>query len=110
MNNAPKDKAASRSRRLIVRTNDDESARIRANAQAAGLGVSEYVRQVATAGHIVVKQESAYATSLATQLRHVGINLNQLMPIAHSTGEIPRELTGVCAKLDEIFDRILRIT
>ena len=97
-----------RTYRLIVRLTDEERSAIRANAQKAGLGVSEYIRRVAVDGHAVRVRESAYGVALASQLRHVGINLNQLMPIAHVNGEIPPELASVCRKLEAVLDRILR--
>ncbi len=96
------------SNRLIVRLTDEDKARICANAQKAGLGISEYVRRVAIDGNVVVKQQSAYGMALASQLRHIGINLNQLTRDFHIHGEYPPELGGVCAKLEIIFDRIIK--
>ncbi len=95
-------------RRLVIRLSEGDLAAVRANARAAGLGVSEFVRRAAVDGRIIVRQESAYGVSMASQLRHVGINLNQLMPIAHVNGEIPPELASVCRKLEAVLDRILR--
>lgn len=95
-------------RRLIVRLSDDDRAAIRANARKAGLRVSEYVRRVAVAGHIVNVQQSVYGIAVAAQLRKIGINLNQLMPIAHVNGEIPHELNSVWRKLEALLDRIIR--
>jgi len=99
---------AKRTRRLIVRLTDEDRTAIRANAQKAGLRVSEYVRRVAVDGHIVNAQQSGYSMALASQLRHIGVNLNQLMPIAHMNGEIPRELDSVFRKLETLLDRIIR--
>lgn len=99
---------ARRARRIIVRLSDDERAAIRANAQKAGLRLSAYVRRVAVDGHVVHVQQSGYGMALAHQLRHIGVNLNQLMPIAHLNGEIPPDLSSVFRKLETLLDRILR--
>jgi hypothetical protein len=101
---------AKRTRRLIVRLTDEDRAAICANAQKAGLRLSEYVRRVAVAGHIVHVQQSGYGMALAHQLRHIGVNLNQLMPIAHLNGEVPPEMDSVFRKLETLLDRILRTT
>ena len=94
----------------MVRVSVDDHSAIRANAQKAGLRLSEYVRRVAVDGHIVNVQQSGYGMALASQLRRVGVNLNQLMPIAHMNGELPPELDSVFRKLETILDRILRTT
>ncbi|MBI1358251.1 MAG: hypothetical protein GC160_28280 [Acidobacteria bacterium] len=100
-------KAANRSQRLIVRLTDEERAAIRAAASDAGLGVSEFVRRAALDRRVVVRSQSAYGMALASQLRRIGVNLNQLMPIAHLDGEIPPELLQVAKKIERLLDRIL---
>lgn len=98
-----------RSRRLIVRVSDADRAAICANAQKAGLRVSEYVRRMAVNGQIVMRQESAYGMSLAHQLRKIGVNVNQLMPIAHLNGEVPREILTLSTKIEALLDRIINV-
>ena len=88
----PRKKDDARARRLIVRINDEEQARIRAQARAAGLPVSEYVRRASVDGRVTVHRESAYGMSLASQLRRIGNLLNQLTRLAHIDGELPPEL------------------
>ena len=105
-----KTEAARRSRRLIVRLTDEERALICANARKAKLRTSEYVRRVAIRGEIVVREQSGYGMALASQLRRIGVNLNQLMPIAHMNGEVPAELGSVFQKLETLLDRIIRTT
>ena len=97
-----------RIRRFVIRTSDDEQARIRANARAAGLPVSEYMRRMSIDGRLEVRRESAYGMSLASQLRRIGVNLNQLTRLAHIDGEFPRGLPAVLRKLDGLLDRVLR--
>jgi uncharacterized protein (DUF1778 family) len=105
-----KSDSASRSLRLIVRLTDEEMAAIRAAAQAAGLRVSEFIRRAALDRKIVVRQESAYGVSLAHQLRHLGINLNQLTKLAHVNGEFPRDLDSALRKVELLLDRIIRVS
>ncbi len=101
--------SARRTRRLIVRVSDEKQARVRAGAAKAGLRVSEYVRRMAVDGRIVVRRDSAYGMSLASQLKRVGVNINQLMPIAHLNGEIPPDLVRLWGKLEGILDRIIQM-
>lgn len=96
-----------RSRRIVVRVNDEEQASIRANAKNAGQRLSEFVRRAAIDGRVVVRQQTAYGMSLVSQLRHIGINLNQLMPIAHANGEVPDGLAALIQKIEKLLDRII---
>lgn len=104
----PRDKtAARRTRRLIVRMTDEERARLRANAAKAGLRVSEYVRRMAIDGEVVVRRDSAYGMSMASQLRRIGVLLNQLTRLAHIEGELPPELAQLCGRVEGILDKIV---
>ncbi len=100
---------ARRTRRLIVRTTDEDQVRISANAQNAGLRVSEYIRRVAVDGHIILRQQSGYGIALAVQLRRIGVNLNQLTRVANTEGELPEELARLLPKIETILDRVLRM-
>lgn len=104
----PRKKEDARARRLIVRINDEEQARIRAEAREAGLPVSEYVRRASVEGRVTVRRESAYGMSLASQLRRIGNLLNQLTRLAHIDGELPPELPALWRKLDVLLDRVIR--
>jgi hypothetical protein len=74
----------------------EEKQRLEAEAQAAGGGLSDYVRQLcfrrggqpqAVAG----ARRNPDAKRLADELRAIGINLNQLAHVANSVGDIRRE-------------------
>jgi hypothetical protein len=108
MSNAPNTKPGTRSRRLIIRLSEEDDARIRANAGSAGLRLSEYIRRVAIEGKIVVNQQSGYGMAVAKEVRSVGVLLNQLTRDYHINAEYPPELGRACAKLEVIFDRIIR--
>jgi hypothetical protein len=105
----PRDKDARRTRRLIVRVSDEEQTRIRDGARKAGLRVSEYVRRMAIDGEVVVRRDSAYGMSMASQLRRIGVNLNQLTRLAHIEGELPPELAQLCGRVEGILDKIVEL-
>jgi hypothetical protein len=109
MTRTRKNEDAKHTRRLIVRLTDEDQARIRANAQKAGLRLSEYVRRVAVDGQVVVRRETAYGMSLAFQLRKIGVNLNQLARAANSNGEIPPELAQLCGRMEILLDSVVEM-
>lgn len=97
-----------RSYRIILRVNATELSSIDGNADLAGMTRSEYLRHRAIHGEIVVYRQSAYGESLTRQLKHIGININQLMRYIHNHEEIPPEFFRACAKLEALLDKLLR--
>jgi len=98
---------ARRTRRLIVRTSDEEHTLIGRRAAEAGLTRSEYARRMLIDGRVEVNRELGYARSLVHQLRRIGVNINQLMAIAHIDGVLPPDLIRLSAKLEVLLDRML---
>ncbi len=82
---------------------------IRAKARTANLSVSEYVRRMAVDGQIVARQQSAYGMALASQLKRIGVNLNQLTHLANSNGEMPPELARLCGRIEVLLDRVVEL-
>jgi|GEM_PF-2164748 len=99
--------AARRTRRLIVRTSDEEHTLIGRRAADAGLTKSEYARRMLIDGRVEVVEESAYSRSVARHLRLIGVNINQQMAIAHLNGELPTALVRLWSKLEVLLDRML---
>ena len=95
------------SRRLpSPRCTAQELATIQAKAAQAGLTPTEYLRRAALDGTIIVRQaRTDFAT--ADQLRRIGVNLNQLMPALHKTGQMTDDLRRMAAKLETALDLIL---
>ena len=80
---------------------------IKQRAIAAGLTQSTYLRNMAVSGRVVVKQSKA-DFELVKQLRHIGVNLNQMTRAMHQTsGEIPAMLSATLARLQTLLDRVM---
>lgn len=58
-------------------------------ANAAGLNRSEYLRQAALAGRVVIKKTTAADPALIAELNKIGVNLNQLTRTANANGPGP---------------------
>lgn len=94
----PKKRAAElRTGQFRVRVSVAEKAGIERAAGEAGLSVSEYLRRRAL-GRPVEARVDAAARGL---LRRLGVNLNQLVRVAHRAGQVEHgdELVGVLAEV-----------
>ncbi|MEZ4938757.1 MAG: plasmid mobilization relaxosome protein MobC [Crocinitomicaceae bacterium] len=89
-----------------VRCSESEYASIQARAAQASMTVSEFVRQMALNGKVVIKESQA-DFELMDQLRRIGVNLNQLTRKAHVRGEFPEGLRDVYEQLQSVFDKLL---
>lgn len=89
-----------------IRCTEDEKTLIRARSNQSGLSMSEYVRQMALMGKIVVK-ESSFNPELIGQLRKLGVNLNQQTKKLNSTGVMPIELVTLWRKLETVIDDLM---
>jgi hypothetical protein len=104
----PRKEATDRLRALLrSRCSAEDLAAVRSRASRAGLTVSEYVRDVAVRGRVVVRQQPGPDLVLAGELRRIGNNINQQMALAHATGEIPVDLRRLWTKLELVLDRII---
>ena len=92
-----------------VRCTGDERQDILTKAQSLGLSLSEYIRQMALNGKVVIKQ-SKYDVDLIDQIRRIGINLNQQTKRLNGTGEVSPELKQCWSKLNGLLDDILMIS
>lgn len=98
----PKKQPAERkSAPMSIRFSVPERMLIEQHARDAGLGsASEYVRQQALHGQIIIRQSQSLDPAVFDQLRRIGVNLNQLTRIANTEGEIPPELNRLCAEIE----------
>lgn len=89
-----------------VRVSDDERARIKANAAAAGLSVSAYVRQMALSGRVTVRRAKADPEAVRLLLI-AGNNINQLAKSGHQLGRV--DLAALHDALAEIRRTVERL-
>ncbi|MCG3714181.1 hypothetical protein L5F64_01205 [Aliarcobacter butzleri] len=66
---------ASKSKRIELRVTEDLFQNLNSKIHNSGLSQSEFLRQSLSQGKVVVKKDY---NSLATQVRKVGINLNEV--------------------------------
>jgi len=98
-----------------VRMTEREYAVVIDHAKAASMSISEYIRQVATTGHVVANdarpQVTTFPFELIHQLQKVGVNLNQLTRVANATGgELPKALADAGEDLQNVLDHIITQT
>ena len=92
-----------------VRCTEGEYATIQARAAQANVTMTEYLRQMALKGKIMV-QQSKHDFAVADQLRRIGVNINQQTRIANATGEFPPELRRLWVTLEGLLDDIINTT
>lgn len=90
-----------------VRCTAEEKARIKARAVEAGLSLSEFIRQSALNNEITVKQGDIDFETY-TQIRKIGVNLNQQTKRLNATGIQPAELDAALKHLNEILTRLMK--
>jgi len=89
-----------------VRCTEDEKKLILNKASQAGMSVSEFMRNMALRGEIIVKG-SSLNLEVAGQLRRLGVNLNQQTKKLNSTGVMPIELVTLWHKLETVIDELM---
>ncbi|MDW3195879.1 MAG: plasmid mobilization relaxosome protein MobC [Cytophagales bacterium] len=91
-----------------VRCTETDYESIISRAEEAGLSLTEYVRQMALAGQIVVRKSSA-DFSLLEELRYSGNNLNQLTKRFHTNGVEPQELRKALDAHDQLLRKVMGV-
>lgn len=89
-----------------VRCTEDEKNLILNKAALAGQSVSEFMRNMALKGQIIVR-ESSLNIEAAMQLRKLGVNLNQQTKKLNATGVLPIELVTLWRKLENVLDQMM---
>jgi hypothetical protein len=90
-----------------------ERATIEARAAQAGLSMSDYTRQMAMTGHVIVREPVAdiqlitRLNGIASELNAIGRNINQMTRLAniHQKMDAPR-LDDIAAALRERLSRL----
>lgn len=104
----PKKKASDKltSRLPHIRCTGGDLTTIQEKAKRASMSVSDYVRHMALTGNVKVEEPIIDFETL-TQIKRIGVNLNQLTKVANSTGELPEELRHVYWKVETVLDHII---
>jgi hypothetical protein len=100
-----------RTKLIAARVRPDELAAIEGRAAASNLPLSEFVRELALSGEIIVRAFRTLSAIDRHDLARIGSNLNQIARICNTTGDAYRakniealldELRVVLARLDAI--------
>lgn len=82
----------------------DDLAIIKANAKAAGLSVSEYMRR-ACIGVKIEPRLSQSDLETIEHLRRIGVNLNQQTRALHARGRhVPKQLEHTLEKIETVLE------
>lgn len=91
-----------------VRCTQTELNDLRAMSKEAHMTLSEFIRQKALNGKVVIrKSTNPMNFSLIHELNKIGTNLNQIAKRANSTGEISKSIKSVNQKIEAVLDKIL---
>ncbi|PLU25733.1 MobC family plasmid mobilization relaxosome protein [Sinorhizobium medicae] len=90
-----------------VRVTEAEMAIVHAQAQAARLSVSDFLRQRAVVG-TVTPRPTAGSDRLLVELNRAGVNLNQIARHLNSGGSVPSDLGHVLHQLYTVLEKVGR--
>ena len=98
----------SRSERLTesvhFRVLPSDFLRVTKAAENAGMSLTDYARRQLLAGRVIVKQTRKLDHAAYDQIRRIGVNLNQLTRLAHTTDIFPPPgLSEVCALIERFL-------
>ena len=89
-----------------IRCSSEERAIIYDQAQKAGLSVSAYIRHMCVHGSVIERRPIA-DIELMTQLRRIGVNLNQYVKVLHVRGrDSAEQMNDVLDELAETLETI----
>lgn len=100
--------AESRVERVAFRMTADELARVQAEAERAGVSVSEYCRAAALGQRVRVRSAPDLSAALVS-LNRVGVNLNQIARTLNVGQPVPVDLDEVLADVQAAVERLAEI-
>lgn len=90
-----------------IRCTEEEKSLIADKAKQTELSISEYVRRMALNGQIIIRQNRVDFEAV-TQLKKIGININQQTAKLNATGKLTFELLDLNKKLEALIDKMMR--
>jgi hypothetical protein len=91
-----------------LRCTEAEYALVQGNAQAAGMSVSSYMRQMVVQGKVVRKGNSAPSSELLLQLMRTGSDLQRLRDSMEQRGVVvPQDLQTCLQRMDAVLQEVL---
>ena len=90
-----------------ARCTETELREILAKSKAANMTLSAYIRSASVRSKIVVKK-SKWDPQLYSEIRRIGVNVNQAMRLAHSHGTSPKGLERVWERLQLLLEEMMR--
>lgn len=91
-----------------VRCTEKELSSLRSLSAKAQLTLSDFIRQKALKGRVIVKKSmNPMNFALINELNKIGINLNQIAKKANSTGDIANSIVSVNKKIEIVLDKLL---
>ena len=80
---------------------------IKSKAEKAGLSVSQYMRHMCVHGS-VIERTPLINMELLTQLRRIGVNLNQYVKVFHArSGESPERIEDILNQIEQVLEQVL---
>jgi uncharacterized protein (DUF1778 family) len=97
-----------RSERICIRVRPDERAVIEQRAASTNLPLSEFVREQAISGRVLVRQFNTLSAVDRHALARIGSNVNQLARAFNTTGDLSRarEIDAVLVVLRRVLSTI----
>ncbi len=78
--------------------------RVARAAENAGISLTDYARQRLLTGRVIVRQTRKLNHAAYDQIRRIGVNLNQLTRLAHTTDIMPPPgLSEICAQIEQFL-------
>lgn len=87
---------------ITVRVKSEELLKIDQKAEMAGRTRSEFMRQAALRGKVVIPQKNTPDFKLIHELNKIGVNLNQLVHNSHIYKNLPQKLPEVLQKIERL--------
>lgn len=103
------DSTERRSKITVMRTTEPELEHIRAQADAAGLSVSEFVRRRSLGYVVPTAAGDARRTdpALIDAVNRVGVNVNQLALATHTGRDFVRYWQEIGREVEQVLERLI---